>query len=284
MSIGQQCPPREARTTRRGFGLLAAGTVTAAVGGTLLVDAAQHLPTWASDAPVGTDHGEGPHASCADPDALLRTDQLGSAGIIYELDDTRQAMRFQQGFHGQLERWLADWNKTSRYGGVREVWSYGAYVPKDDCHSWHAEGRAFDISRLRSGNKLLVSCRTDLWNEVDPARRVQLERRYWTLAASLHLHFAYVLTHHFDDLHRNHIHVDNGVSGSRMSTFDRQSRVQNQAVQAICLSLWGRPGEVTGAWEDTRTIASPVLADLGISDLRKQATWQAFLRASVARG
>ena len=172
----------------------------------------------------------------------------------------------------------------SWHGSFREIWGYGAYVPKDDCHSWHAAGRGFDISRLRAGSTLLVSAREDLWHETTPERQVDLRRRYWTLGASLHLHLAYVLSHHFDDLHRNHFHVDNGVSGSAMSSFDRGSRVQIQAVQAICGSIWGRPGEVTGEWSDAKGQVSPVLDELGLRDLRKQQTWQAFLRASVARG
>lgn len=275
----------EPRLSRRSLGIATLGTLAATASGVGLLEAYRHLPNAsATDAPVGTDNGEEPHATCADPSALRRADHIGRAALVYELDERRQAMRFQPGFHDQLSRWLAEWNEHSRYGGVRQIWGYGAYVPKDDCRSWHAEGRAFDISRLRAGDRLLVSARTDLWHEVSPARRADLERRYWTLAASLHLHFAYVLTHHFDALHANHIHVDNGISGSHMSRFDRESRVQNQAVQAICRSIWGQTGEVTGEWADTRTIATPVLSQLGISDLRKQSTWQGFLRASVARG
>ena len=265
--------------------LAAGGAATATAAGAGLVEAWRRFPlASATDAPWGTDAGEQPRASCVDPSSLLNTGRLGSAALVYEIDQKPQPMRFKAGFHTQLQRWLADWNTSSRYSGVRQVWSYGAYVPKDDCRSWHAEGRAFDISRLRSGDTLLVSCRADLWDEVDATRRATLTRRYWTLAASLHLHFAYVLTHHFDEAHRNHIHVDNGISGTGMSTFDRGSRVQNQAVQAVCLALWGREGEVSGEWSDTRTIAGPVLDQVGVSDLRKQATWQAFLRASVARG
>lgn len=226
----------------------------------------------------------GEQASCVDAGQLPVRSRIGSARIVYEPTGRATPMRFDPGFAGQLDRWLADWNQTSRHGGVTELWSYGAHVIKDECRSWHANGRAFDISRLRSGDELLVSARTDLWREVSAEQQAPLARGYWALAASLHLHFAYVLTHHFDGAHANHIHVDNGVSVSGMSEFSRRSRVQNQAVQAICQTLWDQPGTVTGAWSDTRAQAGPVLEMLGISDLRRQETWQAFLRASVKHG
>ena len=193
-------------------------------------------------------------------------------------------MRIDGAFAAQLDRWLADWNATSRHPGATQLWSYGAHVTKDECRSWHANGRAFDISRLRAGDRLLVSARTDLWHTVDADQQERLRRRYWALTASLSLHFSYVLHHHFDPAHANHLHVDNAVSGNGMSRFEKRSRVQNQTVQAICQTLWGQPGEVTGEWSDTRAQAGPVLDRLGLSDLGRQESWQAFLRASVPRG
>ncbi|MGO4958470.1 hypothetical protein ACTQ49_14600, partial [Luteococcus sp. Sow4_B9] len=169
-------------------------------------------------------------------------------------------------------------------GSGSTLTSQGAYFPKDNCKSWHAAGRALDFAQLRRGNEVLVNCRTDLWPGQDEAIRTDLVRRYWTLAASLNLHFEYVLTHHFDDEHANHIHVDNGISGEGFSTFHRRSQVQNQSVQAICLALWGREGQVTGQWEDTEPMVSPVLDELQLGDLRGQENWHAFLRASVRRG
>lgn len=222
--------------------------------------------------------------TCLDASQLVPASRIGRARIIYEPTGKAATMRFDAGFLGQLERWMVDFEATSRYGGATQVWSYGAHVVKDQCRSWHANGRAFDISRLRTGSTPVVSAREDLWHEASPQRQTELRRRYWTLAASLHLHFAYVLTHHFDQEHRNHIHVDNGISGAGMSTFSRGSRVQNQAVQAICQTIWGQPGEVTGQWDETREQAGPVLAGLGLRDLRRQETWQGFLRASVQRG
>ncbi|GAA1389347.1 extensin family protein [Luteococcus peritonei] len=278
--------PDRARLDRRHLLIGGAGALGLGLLGTAAARAVEHgLPSSSDWVPGAGDGGPaGPHASCVDASALTPSARIGRAKIIYEPSQTARTMRFDPGFLRQLERWMADWDATSRYGGATQLWSYGAHVLKDECRSWHANGRALDISRLRSGGQLLVSARTDLWAQAPAAQQARLRRRYWTLAASLHLHFAYVLTHHFDDLHRNHLHVDNALSGSGMSRFDRSSRVQNQAVQAICQTIWQRSGEISGEWADSRAQVGPVLDQLGLSDLRKQATWQAFLRASVERG
>lgn len=207
-------------------------TGSVAAGSALVLGAASRLVDDLGAPALRVDDGGGGlsrQASCTDAASLLRASAVGRAGLVYEVTGEPSSMSFDGGFHAQLARWLDDWNATSRRGCVRELWSYGAHVNKDGCRSWHAAGRAFDISRLRAGDELLVSCRTDLWDEVSPARRTDVTRAYWTLAASLHLHFAHVLTHHFDSLHANHIHVDNGASGSSMSRFRTGSRVQNQA-------------------------------------------------------
>ena len=273
----QQPAPRYA--SRRA--VLAAGLGVVGLAGFGLY---RHLSPFGSEPDGYSDQDQGSGADCVDPSTLTSTGTLGGAALVYEVNRRPTAMRFNPDFLTQLKSWLKDFNDTSRYRGVTGIDSYGAHVAKDGCRSWHAAGRAFDIARLRSGSTTLVSCRTDLFGEQSPAQQQSLTRRYWTLAASLHLHFAYVLTHHFDDLHRNHIHVDNGVSGAGMSRFDPDSRVQNQAVEAICTTIWGRTGTVTGSWDSAREQVAPVLAELGVKDLTRQQTWQSFLRASVKRG
>lgn len=274
-------PPGRPRSSRRG--LLVGGAATLGLAG-LGLAGLETLRTGPGLPGIGGGVGPRGKPTCLDASQLASASRIGRARIIYEPTGKPATMRFDAGFLGQLEAWMADFEATSRYGGSTEVWSYGAHVVKDQCRSWHANGRAFDISRLRIGSTPVVSAREDLWHEASAERQAELRRRYWTLAASLHLHFAYVLTHHFDPEHRNHIHVDNGLSGSGMSSFSRGSRVQNQAVQAICQSIWGQQGEVTGQWDETQDQAGPVLAELGLRDLRRQETWQAFLRASVQRG
>lgn len=225
-----------------------------------------------------------PQATCVDGESLAQHDTVGAARIVYEVDQSATSMRFDAGFHRQLVAWLDDWQASNPYGPADQLWSQGAFYPKDGCASWHAAGRALDFARLKHGDDLLVTCRRDLWQGLSASDVETWEKRYWCLAASLNLHFEYVLTHLFDDEHVNHIHVDNGVSGSGASTFRSTSRVQNQSVQAICRTLWGVEGEVTGAWADTQRMSEGVLRSLRAGDLREQGHWQAFLRASVGRG
>ena len=94
-----------------------------------------------------------------------------------------------------------------------------------------------------------------------------------------------MLTYRFDAAHANHIHVDNGMSGAGRSTFSGRSRVQNQAVQAICQYIWSLPAPDTGRWDAaTRDAVRTVLEGLGVrGSLTNQEVWQEFLHASVAR-
>lgn len=228
----------------------------------------------------GTSTRQGP--TCV-PAADTRTyARLGTAGLQYEVNDRPITVRMEPGFAARLTAWFTDWCDLT--GTAPDlVGTYGAWLPDDgSCDSWHHAGRAFDISRLATGGTELVSCRYDRWGGTPTADRLSA---YWALAASLHLHFAYVLTHLFDDAHANHIHVDNGVSGGGMSTFTGRSRVQHQAVQAICRQLWGRDLPITGVWDTaTRQAVNGLLGQLGLAGpLTRQESWQGFLRASVRR-
>jgi hypothetical protein len=95
-----------------------------------------------------------------------------------------------------------------------------------------------------------------------------------------------VLTYLYDAQHHNHIHVDNGRSGSEPSTFSSRSPAQVQAVQGILTHLWDAPVEMTGRWDvATRDATEGVLRDLGLGDdLADRATWAEFLTAGVRRG
>lgn len=181
--------------------------------------------------------------------------------------------------------WWTDWLDTSGLGAANRIDSYGAWIDgRGSCDSWHHSGRAFDLARLRSGSDVLVSCREDLWagTSDEPATR----RRYWAVAAHLHIHFAYVLTYLFDAAHRNHIHVDNGVSGAGLSTFRSGSRVQVQVVQATARWLFDEPVELTGRLDAaTRRAAESVLDSLGRrGGLTSGDNWHAYLRAAAQRG
>lgn len=223
---------------------------------------------------------------CVPASSMTSYARVGRARLQYEVDHTVRPFPFQPAFHAQVERWLADFPRLTGFDTPTLIATFGAYVEGgSNCHSYHAAGRAFDIARLSAGDTI-VSCREDIWSRYTGRRLAYHLNAYWRLAATLHLHFAYVLTHHFDPLHRNHIHIDNAVSESGMSRFDPQSRVQNQAVEAICTHLWGRHTPVTGAWDEaTRASSRAVLRRLGRSgDLTTVANWRAFLKASAARG
>ena len=211
---------------------------------------------------------------------------LGGVPLVYEISETGSTFPIEPGFLAQLETWQRFWLDHSGLPAHDQVWTYGAWV--DDggtCSSWHGAGRAFDISRLRANGSPVVSCREDLWSQLPQDQVIDHRRRYWALAASLHLHFAYVLTYLYNEAHNNHIHVDNGVSGAEMSRFDKTSRVQNQALQAICSHLWDVPVEITGEWDSaTRAATAQVLEQLDRSgDAAKDDNWTVLLEKSAGR-
>src|SRR5690606_1649254 len=134
--------------------------------------------------------------SCTDRAAMTIFDHVGAAETVYEVNEAPTGFPIEPGFLAQVEKWQDDWLTTSGLPAHDQLWSYGAWVRDGSgCDSWHGAGRALDISRLRSGGTPIVSCREDLWAELDDvSQRDDHRRRYWSLAASLHLHFAYVLT------------------------------------------------------------------------------------------
>ena len=223
---------------------------------------------------------------CAPKSTMTEVSQLGGRPLVYEVNGRPGRFPIEPTFLGLLERWQQYWLDHSGLPAHDQVWTYGAWVDGEECTSWHGAGRAFDISRLRRDGIPIVSCREDLWSVMDDvALRDQHRRRYWAMAASLHLHFAYVLTYLYDEAHRDHIHVDNAVSGTEMTRFDTGSRVQNQALQAICTHLWDVPVEITGEWDGaTRDATAAVLSQIGASGHAARGdNWARLLTASVGR-
>ena len=231
-------------------------------------------------------------ATCVNKGALTPIRRLGRVELIYEAGQNpaeADPSRFfiDDGFHAQLLTWQAFWEANSGFEPADQLWTYGVWTEaRSACDSWHHSGRAFDLSRLRRGGRDQVSLRYDRFTDESPDRLARRLRDYWRLAASLHLHFAYVLSYLFDDEHLNHIHVDNGRSGTELSRFAPGSRVQVQAVQALCTYVWDLPVALTGRWDrPTRRASATVLDQLGmrgdVSD--GQERWQSFLTASVRR-
>lgn len=255
--------------------VVAAGAVAVVGGGVAL---AQRIITsrWNADTGVAAP-APADDQGCRTPGPLDRFATVGGAALGYESEGVLVSMQAEPRFVEWLDAWAEGWAEASGFGGVREVWSYGAFT--DKCRSYHQLGRAFDIGRIIHDNGE-VSCRHDVWS---PGSADQL-RNYWRLAASLHARFAHTLTYLYDGAHDNHIHVDNSVNGYEPTVFTSDSRVQVQLVQASLQHVHGAQVEITGQWDDqTRTALRAVQKSLGITrPLADREGWQEFLRATVA--
>lgn len=229
----------------------------------------------------GAEPGGYESAECVPRDTLESHRSLAGAPLVYEPTGRQATFWFDPGFLTQLETWAASLGQAPAQWRTYGSWTDGGSA----CDSWHNSGRAFDLASLRLDGGKTVSCRYDQWQSSAPAALAQSRRAYWILASGLHRHFAYVLTYLYDSAHANHIHVDNGRSGSELSTLSTRSRVQVQAVQAITSYLWDDPVELTGRWDSaTRAASGRVLERLGGSgDLDDNVeNWRAFLDASAA--
>ena len=213
---------------------------------------------------------------CRAPESLTSFRTLGGAPLGYEITRESAGYKADPRFIELLEAWAEDWVRLSGLGALTKVWSYGAYV--DKCASWHQAGRAFDFAELEHENGT-VSCRQDVWGE-DKGKM----RPYWRLAASLHEHFAYTLTCRYNEAHRNHIHIDNGVSGWERTTFDPGSRVQVQLVQNAARYVFGKDVAITDRYDaQTKDAVRAVQKSAGISrPLGDADGWREFLRATAS--
>lgn len=228
-----------------------------------------------------------PEPSCVARSSLTRHRTLRRADLIYDISEKNLAFRFDDGFFDQLGRWLDDYRKLTDTGRPDQIWTYGSWLDgTPDCDSWHDAGRAFDLSRLVIDGSTHASARYDIWQHYSGARLRRFRSRYWALAASLHLHFAYVLTYLYNPIHHNHLHIDNGRSGDQLSSFDARSTAQAQAVQAMLRHLWDHDVEITGSYDRAtakaaRTVLKRIRIGGDLDDGDQQ--WHGFLRASAAR-
>jgi hypothetical protein len=227
-----------------------------------------------------------PDAYCVDRGSLITREHLGGARLVYDISGTEQSFRFDQGFYRQLDAWLEDYLKLSRTSRPDRITTFGSWLDgQPACDSWHDAGRAFDLSRLAVGGEVTASCRYDVWKDYTGARLRWFRTRYWALAASLHLHFAYVLTYLYNEGHHNHIHIDNGRSGEGMSEFSPRSPSQVQAVQAMLTHIWGRRVPITGDWDDqTQDATGRVLDNTEVGGTVDDGAdhWHTFLRRTAS--
>jgi hypothetical protein len=229
----------------------------------------------------------GPQPYCTSRSSLVQHGSLLDARLVYDIDQPPTNFWFDEGFYTQLGRWYDDYLNLSGISRPDQVWTYGSWLDgQPACNSWHDAGRAFDLSRLVAGAAVQASCRYDIWSTYTGSRLQYFLRHYWTLAASLHLHFEYVLTYLYNADHHNHIHVDNGRSGDQLSSFDKDSTSQVQAVQAMLTHLWGKPVKITGEWDgQTRDATGEVLAGTGVGGTIDAGDdhWRSFLRRTAAQ-
>ena len=272
---GSMQPPARAPIGLSRRALLALGVTVGSVGAATLVGCSGGRST------------PEPVAYCTSRASLTQHSGLRDAAFVYDVDQRPTSFWFNSGFFGQLGGWLDDYLKLAGTSRPDQVWTYGSWLDgQPQCNSWHDAGRAFDLSRLVTGGAVQVSCRYDIWSTYTGAKLEYFRTRYWAMAASLHLHFEYVLTHLYNADHHNHIHIDNGASGSRLSTFHADSVSQVQAVQAILTHLWNKPVPVSGRWDrETRNATGDVLDGTKVGGTIDDGDdhWHTFLRRSAVR-
>ena len=281
-------PEPPLRLTRRGFIVLGGlGLATVAAGAYALTNGLSGVP--------GLPQIPGlvepsPPEVFADPVPVERAQlqartKLGPAAYVYEVTGRPATYYVDTAFGGRLDAWLA-LHRQHTGQEPDAIRSYGAWV-RGSSASWHSSGQAFDVARLRADGKDLVSLRYDQWRDAPATELRGRLAAYWRVAAGLHHEFADVLTYLYDSSHANHIHVDTGRFGAERPRLIRRSRVQAQAVQAMCLHVWGRTDvEITGEWDDaTRAATTEILEQVdGPGELEEsREAWQAFMVATMER-
>jgi hypothetical protein len=266
---------------RRALGL---GAAVATVG---LGAAAGALPGGIASADAQHTEDFAVQAQCVNPDNLARHSAVGAARSIYEGTGDPSTIVINEAFFQQLYNWRNFWQANCPWPWTTELWNYGAYNRRDgSCSSWHEAGRAIDITALKDDvTTIHFWGRYDIWKNLSNAAAHY--RRYWAGAASLHYHFRSVLTYYYNTAHHNHIHVDNGESGTALSTFSSSSKAQVQAVQGICGNIWGYACGTDGVWDSTvSAAASKVLQRAGRPGSLTDSVshWRTFLYASTRFG
>ncbi|WP_392507129.1 extensin family protein [Naumannella halotolerans] len=268
-------PQRPARWSRRAALGLGIGLGTAAV-------------TGCSHQGDSTGQSGGTSAAyCVDRAELATRERIADVRLAYEETNEFDSVRIDGGFADQLDEWLGFFIENSGLPRPDRIRHFGTWVDgsgSDNCTSWHNSGRAIDFTRFAAGDDEFVSLRYDQWRDRDDLE--QIRRRYWATAASLCRHFSYVVTYLYNDAHANHIHIDNGFSGSSMAWFSSGSQTQVQAAQAICTYLFDVEVEITGSWDRaTRRATDQVLEQIGVGgSLTDDGAWTEFTGAATGRG
>jgi hypothetical protein len=210
----------------------------------------------------------------------------------YEGDGRLRSFSYDDTFYSRVETWFQFFrvNTPIAWGPPFEIWCWGVFVDKGSCGtSFHKVGRAFDISRIyatdpATGTRSQVfNSRHDIWGDWTGSDLTTTRKRYWGTAASLHYHFRSTLTYFYDSDHDNHIHFDNGISGSSNTSFSSGSDSQVQHLQAALTYVWGETVGIDGIYGPQSTAAANrVITRIGRSGtLSTQANWLEFNRATL---
>lgn len=217
--------------------------------------------------------------------ALATYNEIWGEKTYYEGNSSLFSFRSDPAFYRRMEAWLEYWYANTPVTWLRplQVWSYGAYVNKP---GMHGQGRAFDLTRIYASSvdgarKLVFDGRHNVFGENSTWRK-----RYWATVASVFNYFDYTLTYKYNAQHNNHVHFDNAVSGTGLTSFKTNSRTQVLSVQACCHYVWGIPTTIDGIWgSQTSNNSKKVLARIGRSGLiTTKANWQAFNQETLKAG
>ena len=221
---------------------------------------------------------------------------------------TPDSFQYNAGFYSQLESWFAYYysNTPGSWLNPSHLWLAGTHVDKSgscagmsgSCHSY---ARAIDFNYLYmtlSGSlQQAANCDYLWWNGQPSATKTMHRKRYWAFVAGLNYHFNAVLHYWFtpayfssaaDYSHQTHVHADNGVSGSGLSTFNGTTSrsVQTFTIQSCLTYIWNIPVGLDGYYgNQTSTAAGTALSRIGRSgSLTNADNWRAFLTESVRAG
>jgi hypothetical protein len=215
-------------------------------------------------------------------------------GMVTPYEETASPMSFSynDGFYARCESWFQFFraNTPTAWGPPFEIWSWGVYVNKGDgCKSFHNLGRAFDLTHIYATDPAtgkrneVFNARHDQWISQTGSTLATTRKRYWGTAASVNYHFRSALTYFYNDDHNNHLHFDNGLSGSANSSFATDSDAQVEHVQAALTYVWGETVDIDGVYgPKSSAAAGRVLSRIGRSGaLTTQANWLEFNRATL---
>lgn len=152
----------------------------------------------------------------------------------------RHTHTFNEGFWNQCDDFAEDYNYyTSTYGSKPVDWFGDIGIVACKANSWHACGRAFDLTAVYFTDGGYVDCnRSWRWG-------LTHKRRYLGLAAQLRREFGTVLTAWYNTAHKNHIHFDNG---SAFTVIRTSYRSDTTLVQASCNYLDSAGLSIDGVW------------------------------------